>query len=71
MHDAATLFEQTEEERQRAARAAETAGVSAFGADTSEIDRRAAEFATAQVDYIYEQQPDEIVPCIAAEVYRR
>ncbi len=75
MHDAATLFEQTEEERQRAARAAETAGISAFGADTSEIDRRAAEFATAQVDYIYEQPPDELFRAllpkyIGAEIYR-
>jgi len=75
VHDAATILEQTEEERQRAARAAEGAGVSAFGADTSEVDRRAAEFATAQVDYIYEQPPDELFRAllpryIGGEVYR-
>lgn len=75
VHDAATLIEQTEEERNRAARAAEAAGVSAFAADTSEADRRAAEFATAPVDYIYEQSPDELFRAllpkyVSGEIYR-
>jgi F-type H+-transporting ATPase subunit gamma len=75
VHDAETIFEQTQEERQRAARAAEASGVSAFGADTSEIDRHAAEFAIAQVDYIYEQAPDELFRAllpkyIGGEIYR-
>jgi F-type H+-transporting ATPase subunit gamma len=74
-HDAATVLEQSEEERQKAARAAEAAGVSAFAADTHEIDRRAAEIASAQVDYIYEQPPDELFRAllpkyITGEVYR-
>lgn len=50
----------TEEDRKRAAEAARTAGVSVEEADTRAIDERAAMFATAQVDYIYEQPPAEL-----------
>ena len=50
----------TEVERKRQLEAAATAGVSPRPPDTREIDRRAAEFATAQVDYIYEQSPEEL-----------
>jgi F-type H+-transporting ATPase subunit gamma len=50
----------TDLERKRQLEAAATAGVSPRGPDTREIDRRAAEFATAQVDYIYEQSPEEL-----------
>jgi F-type H+-transporting ATPase subunit gamma len=50
----------TEEQRKRAAEAAVAAGVSVEEADTEAIDRRAALFATAQVDYIYEQPPQEL-----------
>jgi F-type H+-transporting ATPase subunit gamma len=48
------------EEKQRALEAAKGAGVSLRPADTREVDARAAEFATAPVDYIYEQQPQEL-----------
>src|SRR5579883_855228 len=47
-------------ERKQQLEAAVTAGVSPKAADTREIDRRAAEFGTAQVDYIYEQSPTEL-----------
>jgi len=50
----------TEEERKRAGEAARTAGVSTAEAETHEIDERAAHFATAQVDYIYEQPAAEL-----------
>jgi F-type H+-transporting ATPase subunit gamma len=50
----------TEVERKRQLEAAATAGVSPRGPDTREIDRQAAEFGTAQVDYIYEQSPEEL-----------
>ena len=50
----------TEEQRKRAAEAARAAGVSTAEAETYEIDRRAAEFATAHVDYIYEQPATEL-----------
>jgi F-type H+-transporting ATPase subunit gamma len=43
------------EERERIGEAATTAGVGLEPQDTSEIDRRAAGFGVAQVDYIYEQ----------------
>jgi F-type H+-transporting ATPase subunit gamma len=49
-----------EAERKRQIEAAATAGVSPRAPDTREIDRRAAEFGTAQVDYIYEQSPVEL-----------
>jgi F-type H+-transporting ATPase subunit gamma len=52
--------EVTTEEREKRAEAARSAGVSIDEADTREIDRRAAEFGTANVDYIYEQPPSEI-----------
>ena len=48
------------EEKQRALEAAKGAGVSLRPADTREVDARAAEFATAPVDYIYEQPPQEL-----------
>jgi F-type H+-transporting ATPase subunit gamma len=50
----------TEEERKRAAEVARTAGVTVEEPDTRSIDERAAMFATAQVDYIYEQPPAEL-----------
>ncbi|MDP9267217.1 MAG: F0F1 ATP synthase subunit gamma [Acidobacteriota bacterium] len=52
--------EMSREQRERAAEAAERAGVSVHKADTTDMDRAAATFATAQVDYIYEQTPDEL-----------
>ena len=75
VHDAATIIELSEEERNRLARAAEASGVSAFGIDTHDVDRRAAEFGTAQVDYIYEQSPDELFRAllpkyVSGEIYR-
>jgi F-type H+-transporting ATPase subunit gamma len=67
--------ETTEEERKRRIDAALHAGAGIRGADTSEIDKKAAGFATAQVDYIYEQRPAELfrdlLPrYIAVQLYR-
>jgi F-type H+-transporting ATPase subunit gamma len=50
----------SEEERKRRIEAALHAGVGVRGADTSAIDTRAAGFATAQVDYIYEQPAERL-----------
>jgi F-type H+-transporting ATPase subunit gamma len=50
----------SEQDRKRALEAARTAGASIREADTTEIDQRAAVFGTAQVDYIYEQDPTEL-----------
>jgi F-type H+-transporting ATPase subunit gamma len=48
------------EDKKRALEAAKGAGVSVRPADTREVDARAAAFATAPVDYIYEQPPQEL-----------
>jgi F-type H+-transporting ATPase subunit gamma len=52
--------ELSKEQRERAAEAAATAGVSLEEADTRAIDEKAKQFGTAQVDYIYEQKPDDL-----------
>ena len=52
--------EPTEEERERAAEAALSAGIEIEAADTSEADEEAKKFGTAQVDYIYEQSAEEL-----------
>jgi F-type H+-transporting ATPase subunit gamma len=48
------------EEKQRAIEAARGTGVSLKPADTAEADKAAAQFATAQVEYIYEQAPRQL-----------
>ena len=63
------------EERERAGEAATSAGVSLKAHDTGEMDRRAAQFATADVDYIYEQKPErlfrDLLPkYVTVQVYR-
>jgi F-type H+-transporting ATPase subunit gamma len=52
--------EPTEEERERAAEAALSAGILIEAADTAEADEEARKFGTAQVDYIYEQPSEEL-----------
>ena len=52
--------EMTQEERERALEAAKRAGVGLRTADTRAIDAEAARFATAPVDYIYEQPAAEL-----------
>jgi F-type H+-transporting ATPase subunit gamma len=48
------------QEKQRAIEAAKGTGVSLRPTDTSEMDKQAEKFATAPVDYIYEQPPREL-----------
>jgi F-type H+-transporting ATPase subunit gamma len=52
--------EATEEERKRRVEAAKSTGVGVRPADTHEVDEAAAKFATANVDYIYEQPPAQL-----------
>jgi F-type H+-transporting ATPase subunit gamma len=52
--------EMGQKEREQAAEAAKGAGVGLQAADTTEMDAAAAKFATAPVDYIYEQSPGEL-----------
>jgi F-type H+-transporting ATPase subunit gamma len=52
--------ELTDDQRDAHAQAAKAAGISVHAADTSEMDKRAAAFGTAQVDYIYAQPAVEM-----------
>jgi F-type H+-transporting ATPase subunit gamma len=52
--------EPTEEERERAAEAALSAGISIEPVDTAEADEESRKFGTSQVDYIYEQPAEEL-----------
>jgi F-type H+-transporting ATPase subunit gamma len=59
-HETIVLQEMTEEEKEAAAKAAVTAGVSPFGAEESALEAEAAKFGTADVDYIFDQDPSQI-----------
>jgi F-type H+-transporting ATPase subunit gamma len=52
--------ELTQQEREEAQKAAISAGVGMRSTETREIDAAAKSFATAPVDYIYEQSPSEL-----------
>ncbi len=52
--------EMTLEERERAAEAAITSGVSIEEPDTHEVDEENRKFGTAEVGYIYDQSPDSL-----------
>ncbi len=52
--------EAEEEEKKRRVEAAKTAGVGLRPTDTHAIDEAAEKFGTSQVDYIYEQKPDQL-----------
>jgi F-type H+-transporting ATPase subunit gamma len=56
----ANAVEPSEEEKERAAEAALSAGIEIEAADTSEAEEEAKKFGTANVDYIYEQPAEEI-----------
>jgi F-type H+-transporting ATPase subunit gamma len=56
----AGAVEPTAEEKERAAEAALSAGIELEPADTRESDEEAKKFATASVDYIYEQPAEEL-----------
>ncbi len=58
------LMEIPQEERTRAGEAARSAGVSLEKPDTSAIDEEAKNFGTADVDYIYEQPPAEMLAAL-------
>jgi F-type H+-transporting ATPase subunit gamma len=53
--------EPTLEEKERAAEAARSAGIELEPADTAQADDEAKKFGTAEVDYIYEQPPEELL----------
>ena len=54
------LEEMTEEQKEAAARAAEAAGVSINEPEDSAMQKEAETFGTADVDYIYDQPPEQL-----------
>ncbi len=65
----------SQKEKERAVLAAKEAGVGIRPVDTREVDAVAAKFATAPVDYIYEQSSDDLFRSllpkyVAIEVFR-
>src|SRR6266478_4977839 len=58
--DVAMAEEASEEERKKRLEAAKSAGVGVRAADTSATDEAAASFGASQVDYIYEQPPQQL-----------
>ncbi len=59
-HEITAAEEMTEEQREAAARAAETSGVSILEPEETAIEQEAKRFGTADVDYIYDQAPDRL-----------
>ena len=52
--------EMTEEQRDAAVKAAEAEGISVHEPDTTAMDEEAKKFGTANVDYIFDQSPEEL-----------
>jgi F-type H+-transporting ATPase subunit gamma len=66
--------EMSHEEREELARAAASSGVSVKEADSEEADQEAKKFGTAEVDYIYDQPPRELLDgllrqYVASQIY--
>jgi len=58
--DVAMAEEASEEERKKRLEAAKSAGVGVRPVDTRGVDEAAASFGASQVDYIYEQPPQQL-----------
>ena len=59
-HNIESAEEMTEEQRNAAIKAAETEGISVHEPDASAIDAEAKKFGTADVDYIFDQKPEDL-----------
>ncbi len=59
-HEITVAEEMTEEQREAAAHAARTSGVSLGETEDSVIESEAKKFGTAEVDYIFDQQPEKL-----------
>ncbi len=59
-HEITAAEEMSEEQREAAARAAATAGVSIQEPEDTEAEAEAKKFGTANVDYIYDQPPEKL-----------
>jgi F-type H+-transporting ATPase subunit gamma len=73
--DIALAHEMNRDERERAAKAAASAGITLQEPEISQAEEEAAKFGTAEVDYIYDQPPRELLDgllrqYIATQIYR-
>ncbi len=59
-HEITAAEVMTDEQRDAAAKAAESAGVSIHEPESAEVDAEAKKFGTAEVDYIYDQAPERL-----------
>jgi len=59
-HEITAAEEMTEEQKEAAAKAAESSGVSINEPEETVIEQEAKRFGTADVDYIYDQDPDRL-----------
>jgi F-type H+-transporting ATPase subunit gamma len=59
-HEITAAEEMTEEQKEAAAKAAQSSGVSINEPEESVIDAEAKKFGTADVDYIFDQAPDRL-----------
>ena len=59
-HNIESFEEPTDEERDAAVKAAEAEGISVHEPDTTAMDEEAKKFGTANVDYIFDQSPEEL-----------
>jgi F-type H+-transporting ATPase subunit gamma len=60
-HEITAAEEMTEEQREAAARAASTSGVSINEPEDSVAEEEAKKFGTADVDYIFDQSPERLL----------
>ncbi|HVG25991.1 MAG TPA: FoF1 ATP synthase subunit gamma [Acidobacteriaceae bacterium] len=59
-HEITAAEEMTEEQREAAARAAETSGISINEPEETVIEQEAKRFGTAEVDYLFDQDPEQL-----------
>jgi len=59
-HEITVSEEMTEEQKEAAAKAAQSSGVSINEPEESVVEREAKKFGTAEVDYIYDQSPERL-----------
>jgi F-type H+-transporting ATPase subunit gamma len=59
-HEITASEEMTEEQKEAAGKAAQSAGVSINEPEESEIDKEAKKFGTSEVDYIFDEAPERL-----------
>jgi F-type H+-transporting ATPase subunit gamma len=59
-HEITAAEEMTEEQREAAAKAAQSSGVSIYEPEDEAVEQEAQKFGTADVDYIFDQSPERL-----------